>query len=180
MHLNQLHNLEKIMRDNDIERYRFEYTHNGHRFDTIFLIDQNPFKLWLGAIRGDFVLGFDVSPNDFSINAYIDGDNYSSLCSFLGLEYQKGKPFSSSAFLTDFDDSIPRVVANFNPRNIPRPRDMVIYHRDVEEADKIYFYGWLDNNKSSKHVSQENLEKTFNLLGARVHEFCRNYNYSTR
>jgi hypothetical protein len=180
MHLNRLHNLEEIMRNNDVERYRFEYIHNGHKFDTIFLIDQNPFKLWLGAVKGDFVLGLDVNPDDFSIDAYIDGNNYSKLCSFLGLKYQKGRPFSSSAFLTDFDNNISRVVENFNSGNISRPQDMIRYYRDVEEVDKKYFYGWKDNNIRNENVRPENLTKTFNLLGTKVHEFCRDYNYSTR
>jgi hypothetical protein len=132
----------------------------------------------MGAIGANFVLGFDVNPNDFSVDSYID--NYYDLCRFLNLQYQSGNHFSTNAFLRDFDNSIPRVIENFNPRNIPRPRDMIRYYRDVEEADKVYFYGWKDNNIRNENVSQKNLAKTLSLWGIEAHNFCRDYNYSTR
>jgi len=54
------------------------------------------------------------------------------------------------------------------------------YYSDVEEADKLFFCGWLDNTKQGNRVTPRNLAKTHRLMGQREHDFAAKRNYSTR
>ncbi|WP_269919649.1 DUF6037 family protein [Mycobacterium sp. Z3061] len=54
-----------------------------------------------------------------------------------------------------------------------------MYRKNVEEANKIYFVRWLDNNKTGKRVSAENLEKTRKLLSYEAYLMCKTRNISS-
>ncbi|MCS7465006.1 DUF6037 family protein [Paenibacillus doosanensis] len=57
---------------------------------------------------------------------------------------------------------------------------MGVYRKDVEEADKIYFMGWLDKTISGNKATPNNLEKTRLLLGQDAYVRCKAKNVSSR
>ena len=54
------------------------------------------------------------------------------------------------------------------------------YYRDIEEANRVYFFGWQDNSQQGHQVSEKNLAKTRRLLGQLAHDFSQRRNQSTR
>jgi hypothetical protein len=54
------------------------------------------------------------------------------------------------------------------------------YYDDIEESEKIYFIGFLDNNKLCHKVSDRNLRKTRLLIGEDAYYTCMKHNISTR
>lgn len=53
------------------------------------------------------------------------------------------------------------------------------YHRDVEEADKVYFERFLPHNGINSNASEPNLDKTRRLLGEEIYRACRERNISS-
>ncbi|WP_442852334.1 DUF6037 family protein [Actinomyces sp. oral taxon 849] len=53
---------------------------------------------------------------------------------------------------------------------------------NIEEEDKIYFFGWYDHVAHPKtgNVTGDNLTKTRRLLGKDAAEYCATHNISTR
>lgn len=175
MILNGLIPLHSSMQAQSISRYKFEYAHGKGKFDVFFFIDEVPYKLLIGARGGNFAISLDVDSVTFEINTYID--KFNQLCAFLGLEFKEGNPFSTSAFFSDLNLSIPNAAFL---HNIPKPSDIARYIDNVLEADKVYFVGWLDNNIRGNQVSEENLDKTRRLLGVDVYKICKSQNISSR
>lgn len=55
-----------------------------------------------------------------------------------------------------------------------------MYVRDIEEADKICFYGREHNNEENIHVTDDNLIKTKEFLGYQAYLVCKEKNISSR
>ena len=71
-------------------------------------------------------------------------------------------------------------ISNANFKNVPKPHEIALYSRDVEESHKIYFMGWLDNTIRGDSVTEKNLEKTERLLGYKTYLTCKSKNLSSR
>lgn len=54
------------------------------------------------------------------------------------------------------------------------------YDKNVEECDKIYFCGFRDNNNCDGHMTLHNLLKTQKAFGAKVANYLKVKNISTR
>ncbi|MFC3654562.1 DUF6037 family protein [Xanthomonas hyacinthi] len=55
------------------------------------------------------------------------------------------------------------------------------YGAHLDEADKPYFLGWLDNNLTPPNrVSDANLDKTRRCFGQRIRDICQRTNQSSR
>jgi len=169
MKLNGLFDLYKDMKNNNIERYRFDYKNGKGNFDIFFFIDENPFILLFGAKGGNFSFEIKVK-NGFIIDTKLDNETYKKLLKFLGIEYSEGDPFSTFKFFEDFNINIPNKL---NVSNIAKPHEVIKYRKNVEESDKIYFWKWLDNTKQGNEVSPENLEKTKKILGEKAYLRCK-------
>ena len=176
MVLQNLRRLYYSMRAQTIDSYRFSYHHGQIAFDVFFFTDEVPFVLLFG-VQGD-TLSFEFKvEKGFQVDPNLDPAVYKRLCQILGLQFTPENPFSPSAFLIDFDNAVPR-QAHLNQR--AQPQDVAAYRRDVEEANRIYFWGWLDNNLRGNRVSHENLDKTRKLLGPHSWEICKRKNISSR
>ncbi|KEK22138.1 DUF6037 family protein [Bacillus gaemokensis] len=175
MKLNGLVNLYEEMKRQEIKRYRFDFTFNKVTFDVFFFIDESPFKLMFGAKLRNFYFELDVKPG-FNINTYL-GEKYNELCEVLGLEYDPDNHFKSSYFFEEFNQRIPVIV---NVNNRPQPHEVATYRRDVEESERIYFWGWLNHGNSGKGVTPENLKKTEKILGVDAYNTCKIRNISSR
>ena len=145
-------------------------------FDVLFFTDESPFILLFGVHLKNFSFIVKVR-NGFIIDGKLPYDTYKKLCEILGIEYDPLNKFSPFAFFKDFNKAIPS-VALLSQR--AQPQDIAEYRKDVEEAHKVYFYGWNDNTKSGDKVRDKNLKKTKEYLGADAYEWCKKKNISSR
>ena len=169
-----LSHLYRSMREQGIERYKFNFRFNNFKFEAIYFIDDSPHILSFGIIEHNFYFEVEVRKG-FNIGAYIDDIN--KFRKIMGLQYDENNPFHPSIFYDVFDEQIPQKA---NKKGIPKPHDIALHRNDVMESEKIYFLGWLDNNKSGKKVQLENLEKTRKLLSYKAYLRCKEKNISSR
>lgn len=175
MKLNGLLDLYKDMKLKDIERYRFEYQHGRTTFDIFFFIDEQPFVLLFGAKQSNFSFEIEVLPG-FEISCILDKGDYRELCRILELVYNPQNKFSTKGFFESFNENIP---SKANPKNIPKPHQVALYRKDIEDANKIFFIGWRDNDLKGEHVTDENLKKTKVLMGMNAYKVCKKKNISS-
>jgi hypothetical protein len=175
MQLLGLASLYRSMRSQHFDRYKFRYRHGRVIFEVLFFIDTQPFELLFGSLGANFALKVNVRPG-FVIDAYLDEDDYNKLCEVLGLTPDPNNRFSTTAFFADFNERIP---GRATPAGVPRPHDVAVYRRNVEDAHKIYFCGWHDNTVRGENVTEKNLDKTLKLLGLKAHDFCKRRNTSS-
>lgn len=173
----KLEGIEKLYRDmqiKNIDRQKFDYKYNSTEFDIILFTDETPFKLMFGVKRKNFYFEMAVM-RGFVIETYLD-DIYSNLCKALDIHYDPINKFKPIEFFKDFDDKVPNYASVYNR---PKAQDIVKYKSDVEEADKIYFCGWKDNNVTGNKVQDINLDKTRKLLGEKAYISCMKRNISS-
>jgi hypothetical protein len=163
------------MRDQKIERYKFIFTYNGVDFDVFFFIDGD-FWLYFGVLKYNLYFEKRVKKG-FIIDVGFDEDTYTNLIEVLKLNYSENGPFKPSYFFNEFNKKIPdRAYKKF----VPKPHEIARHIRNVEECDKIYFCGWLDNNIAGNHVQKSNLIKTQKLLSQDAYEMCKEKNISSK
>lgn len=75
-----------------------------------------------------------------------------------------------------FNNQIPQKLSTTKKA---RPSDLIRYKKDVEEADKAYFWRFRNNNEN-EHVSEKNPEKTRLFMGEEAYERCKKENISTQ
>lgn len=177
MVLDGLRQIYGSMRAQQLDRQRFIYTKGEARFEVFFFIDTKPFELLFSAIGHNFVFSYEVGQGFVVANPNLTKEEYRKLCEVLGLTFDAGNPFSPRAFLADFNENIPTTA---HPDRTPKPHETARVYRNVEEADKIYHFGFLDNNKLKNQVTTENLDKTKRLLGQKIHDFCVKKNLSSK
>ncbi len=175
MILTGLADLHKSMKENEIKRYKFDYLINDVVFDVLFFVDESPYSLIFGAKGKNLCFELKVLPG-YRISPILNNDTYKALCKILNLKQDKNNPFSPAAFFNEFNTKIPQYT---NINNRPKPHEVAKYRKNVEEAEKIYFCGWFDDEKVGKKVRESNLEKTKAILGVEVYEFCKRRNVST-
>lgn len=175
MILDGLKDLYYDMKKELLKRYKFGFSYNGVAFDVFFFIDEQPFKLMFGVKVRNFYFELDVNKG-FEINPFL-GEKYTELCRILNLTFNENSPFKTTYFFEEFNKRIPRTA---DKGNYPKPHEIGVYRKEIEEADKIYFLGWQDNEKKGQQVSEENLDKTRKLLGFEAYKRCRTKNISSR
>lgn len=175
MRLTGLEPLHRSMREQGMGRVKFRYRLNHLNFECLFFIDTKPFELVMGCLGHNFAIFKQVLPG-FEINAYL-GDAYAPLQRALFLDAGTNIKLDPGVFFAEFNRHIP---GHATPDQRPEPRDVGRYYPDLEEADKLYFCGWLDNTKQGNRVSERNLAKTHRLMGQRAHDFAAQRNFSTR
>ena len=162
------------MMEQGIKRTKFSIQINNVIFEAIYFIDSIPNSLAIGVRNENFYFEVNVQKN-FHVSAYL-GKNYGEICRILGLTPDKNNPYSPTKFFNEINKGIPSYV---NKNNMPLPEDIASYRSNVEEADRIYFKGWLDNNLKTQKVRPENLEKTRLWLGEEAHQMCKKHNMSS-
>lgn len=177
MQMPHLASLHRSMQAANIERMRFHIKHAHLDFDGVFLADTTPqYQLGLACVNHQFTLQFDVDRN-YNVLAYFhDKQALNALMKALNLG-KGGQAFSTSNFLLQVDAALPTTASR---KDRAQPKDLAPFHRDVEEADKIYLCGWQDNKAIRKTVTPANLAKTRKLLGETTYLWCEQYNFSTK
>ena len=177
MRLTGLQPLYHSMRDQGLGRTKFRYHHNHLVFECLFFADVRPFELVMGCLGHNFAIFVEVREG-FEITPYIEPkETFFALRNALFQGVGSTNKFDPVAFFAEFNRHIPPHAA---PDQVPTPDDVVRYYPDIEEADKRFFCGWLDNTKQGNKVSPANLAKTRRLLGQRAHDLAQRRNLSTR
>lgn len=175
MILQGIKELYTSMKQQSIDRYKFNYKNGKGEFDIFFFIDETPFILLFGAIGTN--ISFEVKVNKgFKINTFLDQKTLNDLKKVLKIKGGGIEKFSTNKFFEHFNQNIPKTA---HTRNIPKPKTIIKYKKNIEEADKVYFIGWRDNTKRGDQVSQENLKKTKELLGKKAYKICKEKNTSS-
>lgn len=176
MTLPNLRKLYKNLKENDEAYYIFDYKKNNVCFEVLFDIFNSPFELHFILKESDFSFRMTVHKG-FHINEYLDKNIYKRLCEILMLKYDEQNPFSTKVFFEEFNSKIPMYE-----QRIKKERELLkFYVNQIEEADKLYFDGFIEWNKvnNGKGVTIKNLEKT-RILYPDLYEKCKRENISVR
>lgn len=157
------------MMNNGKSQEKFRFVINRVEFESIFLIDRNPFELLVGVRAHQFAFTLEIRKGFVTT---LPDDVYYKICEILQLSYSEDH-FSSFKFLSEIDRAIPLCCS---PNRV-QPHEVAYYKRNVPECEKIYFYGWNDHLKDKRDA--QNFEKTRLLLGDKVADFCRENNISS-
>lgn len=174
MKLDGIINLHNDMKQKGKKRTKFRFSYNEVLFDVLYLTDTRPFLLMFGIINHNFYFEIKLQPG-FNIFPRIPEDKFDEFMRIMNFRHNPGSPFKSSYFFEQFDRSIP----NFAQNNV-KPQDVARHRNNIEDADKIYFIGWRNNNEEKGHVSPENLEKTRTLISEDAYIRCKDNNISSR
>ncbi len=173
MKLDGLMALYKNMIRENIDSAKFQYVVRDIMFDVFFSIENKPFELLFGHLGKEYVAFTITVENGFNINPIIDNDIYKSLCRLFRTTGTSLNTLKMSEFFSEFNKKIPH-----SPKK-HKISDKAQYVRNVDEAEKIYFCGWLRNDKEKgRGVSAQNLEKTRKLLN-KAYAFCKTHNVSS-
>ena len=175
MKLNGIKEFHNSMKINGVKKSKFIFTYNNVVFDIFFFTDEVPYKLCIGGRANNFYFELNVKKG-YIIDINI-GDKYLRLLEILGLKYNPDSPFKTIYFFNELNKNIPKKI---DTNNKWKPSDYAIYKRNVEEAEKIYFCGWFDNDKVGKKVREKNLEKTKEILGTDAYLMCKKNNISSK
>lgn len=176
MELPALRVLHQAMRSEHVDRTSFSYRNNQAQLDIVFIVDEAPFVLLIGARSR--------SPHSFELPVLpgyrvplLFNEHLRPLMDALGIQASPASRFKTSLFLKDLNAHVPSA-----PRGGDLPTDLLAGRAaaaDVEERDKVYFVGWVAHN-DGRSVTDANLDKTRRILGAATMNRCRLSNISSR
>lgn len=183
MILARLKNIYNDMKNEKASRCKIEFSYAKVDFDVIFKTDCTPFLLMFGVKRNNMYFEIEVKKG-FVINPIFENDVYNLLIKLFEFSDEAWEPFKPKHFFSAFNEQIPNKWSN---KNYYSPSQISRYYRNVEEANKIYFVGWIDhidlkqkNKNYIGNVTPENLEKTKLLLSQQAYNRCRAENISSK
>ena len=160
MRLIRLSQLHRNMQDQGINKTRFEFNFRNLNFSVIYLAEQFPHELLFGCIHHNLCFVVEVDAN-YTISTHL-GENYGPLLRALGLTPNRDNPFRSNIFFDAFEVATPTTT---HSGNIPTIREIAIQRRDVEEADKVYFLGWLNHDGVQSKPTEKTCRRHFAFVG---------------
>lgn len=175
MILQNLPRLHASMIEQGMTKTKFDFQFRTLRFSVIYIAeDRFPHELLLGCRARNLFFVVSVS-RDYRISTFLDG--YQDLVRALDLHYDPANPFKPAVFFEAFDEATPTAT---KPTNTPSRLDIALNSRDVEEADKVYFFGWQPHDGRHSKPTETNLAKTKRICGVKTHEICLRHHVSSR
>lgn len=172
--MDNLENLYNSMKTENQTRVAFPFEYNERGFSCLFLVDILPYRLHVSSLGNrPFIIEFELN-EQFEIKENMNNEDYINLVRYLNLRYNPENRFRPKFFLERLNLGIP-----IHTRN-PNYSEVLRNSRNIEENEKIYFCGWLDNKKRNYNVSPKNLYKTKIAFGDKYFEICRKNNISSR
>lgn len=175
MKLERLAQLHSSMSAQGITKTKFEFQFRNLLFSVIYISEQFPHELLFGCRTHNLFFVVKVS-HDFTIGTYL-GESYGVLLDALGLQPNSNNRFSPNAFFEEFKVVIP---LSTSPTNVPTVTDIASNRRDVEDAHKIYFLGWLPHDGVRSSPTTSNLAKTMRICGHATYNTCLRNHISSR
>lgn len=175
----KLTNLKQLygeMKTTQQTRQQFQITYNSVVADVFFFIDKTPFILAFGIVATQAYFELQVTTG-FNVVSLFDNETYDLIIKEFHIQYKPDHKFRPSDFLEAINLKLPKHVSETKP---VEPKHIAKYHRDIEEADKIYFCGFINQSKFGRHVSSQNLYKTHVLMGEEAYRRCLLEGISTK
>jgi hypothetical protein len=165
------------MKSKGIESAKFRYRVNNAEFEIFFTTNPELFELLFGYI-GDENFAFTIAvKKGFNISPTIEPkEAYYKLIELLKIDSSSGNPFRPFDFFKEFNASIPIVAKE---HSISSKAKYLRYARDVDEAHKIHFCGWLRPGEG-RHTTAANLKKTLDHLKYSAYLFCKKNGVSSK
>lgn len=155
-------------------RCKFRFSFGKVGFEVFFLSDLEEYTLMIGAIGKRFYFELKVSA-EYTVPGYID--KYNELCKLLNIKYDPINKFKPEAFLNAINKNTP---IEYQTNNKVYVENICQYKSDFEDPNKVYFYGWKDNEINNEKQSPQNYIKTLYLLGKDAAYMCRKFNISSK
>lgn len=162
--------LYRDMMRQGIVREAFNFTINGVTLKSIFLIDRKPFELIVGVVGTQF--GFIIKLYKGFTAEWLNDADLWELRKLLNLK-RSGNQFTSFKLFREIDAHAPAKCS----RQKISFQDIAHYRRDVPEADKVFFCGWVQHLTDGRTV--RNVEKTRVMMGDQIADFCEKNNISS-
>lgn len=175
MKLERLAQLYESMNSQGMTKSKFEFRFRNLVFSVVYIAEQFPHELLFGCRAHALFFVVSVS-RDFIIGTYL-GDSYKALLDALEVKPDPNNRFSPNVFFQEFRSAIPQTTT---PGNTPSVTDIASIRRDVEDAEKIYFLGWLPHDGVRSHPSESNLSKTKRICGQAAYDTCYRHHISSR
>ncbi len=184
MVLDGLKPLHDEMKKTKMPRFKFDFSYARLDFDVIFMTDTKPFFVLIFGIKKKNKYFEIVVKPGYKIVPYFENETFTLLMDLFDFSGKGSRNFSPKDFFNLFNNRIPSKI---NARNKVIPRDMARYYSDVEEPDRIYFYGWIDHDYNRRlnpeyrgNVQESNLIKTRKWLGEAAYYRCKEGNISSK
>lgn len=172
--LTNIISLYKEMKNLGLLRQQFDFEYNGVMADVFFFIDQQPFILAFGIKLTQSYFELEIHPG-FEVHTPFSRKLYNLIIHEFNIHFSPSHKYSPFDFLNAFNNKIPQ---HLKDTQTIEPYHIANYRRDIEEADKIYFCGFINHSKN--HASPENLKKTRLLMGEEAYKRCLDENISTK
>lgn len=176
MRLTNIESLYKEMLNNNLTRQQFDFEYNGVVADVFFFIDQNPFILAFGIKLTQAYFELEMK-SGFEIKTSFSNEIYNLIIHEFHIQYDPTHKYHPFDFLNIVNSKIPQHIKG---THTVEPCDVAIYHRDVEEANRKYFVGFVNHSGNGRHVRRKNLEKTWKFMGYEAYQRCLQENISTK
>src|SRR5699024_6151958 len=119
---------------------------------------------------------FELETNqDFEFNSFFAKELYRKLIENFYIQYDQDHIFTQIDFLSFVNINI----SEFRNTERVNNNDIIRYNRDIEQADKVYFCGWIYHTTKS-NAQPTNLEKTRLLMGEAAYKRCCERNISSK
>lgn len=119
---------------------------------------------------------FELEMNrNFEISSFFTRELYRKLIDIFNIQYDPNHKFTPKDFLAFVNNNVPE----YRYTKKVESSDVLQYKREVEEADKVHFCGWIYHTTKS-NAQSPNLQKTRILLGEEAYNRCCERNISSR
>jgi hypothetical protein len=174
-----LRELHQEMRRVKVDRCSFSYRDGRAQVTVAFLVDEAPYALLI-VVRGPRTYCFELKVHPgYRVDAML-GEHYGPLKDALGIisSYTSTERWKPRSFFDRLGENTP---TRLPPNTPPVPPELITQvRRDVDEASKVYFVGWIMHGRGSgKHVTAANLDKTRRLLSPKFADRCARSNMSS-
>lgn len=156
------------------KKQKFTICYNSIRAHVLFLADIEPFLLIFGIQDTNEYLELEMSQG-FEVNSFFTKELYLKLIEIFNIQYDPNHKFTPNDFLSFINNNVPEFRKTERVKN----SDILRYKRNIEEADKIHFCGWIYHNTKS-NATPANLEKTRLLMGEVAYKRCCERNISSK
>ncbi|MEM7241250.1 MAG: DUF6037 family protein [Pseudomonadota bacterium] len=181
----KMHSLKRLHEHLDqmkISKLSFDYKIREALFRAMYISDIYPFELSLVPVglrpKETFFLLWKFDEN-FYTDPSINNDEYYKLARMLRYDGSSENKLIPFVFLRELDDFCKSCRL---PSRKLTPEEIVAARPDIEERDKPYFCGWMQNNERlgrPRNVTSENLKKTATILGNKAKIFSKRENISS-
>ena len=169
-------NLHEQMKKSQVTKYIGKFKYNIE-CTYLFDVDTKPYELIFIRQKDKETLTLKIIvESGYTIDDYQNKEYY-NIIRFFEIKSVKGEKFRPK----DLFNTLNIKLLKLELSNLFQPKlyEIARFHNDVEESEKIYFKGLLNNNLHGNSVTDRNFEKTIKLIGRAIAIDLKEKNIST-